>query len=248
MLGEIWRRALSAQPVPGPGLVALLALVALAMVLLPGPWRVTRQVVTISHEGGHALGALLTGRRLVGIRLHSDTSGLTVSRGRPSGPGMVVMLAAGYLAPAVAGIGAALLLAAGHALGLLWLLLGWLVAMLLQIRNPYGFVVLVACGTAIGLATWYLPAVGQSALAYLVTWVLLLSAPKPLLELARQRGRGRAPHSDVAQLARITRAPGTVWLLGFLLANVIGLAIGVAVLLPSVAELVADLGSGPGRR
>ena len=41
------------------------------------------------HEAGHALTAVLTGRRLTGIRLHSDTSGLTLSTGRPSGPGMV---------------------------------------------------------------------------------------------------------------------------------------------------------------
>ena len=68
---------------------------------------------------------------------------------------MVVMLIAGYLAPAVAGVGAALLLAAGHALGLLWLLVGWLAVMLVQIRNLYGFAVLVGCGAAVALASWY---------------------------------------------------------------------------------------------
>src|SRR3712207_6392023 len=121
----------------------LAALTGLVAVLLPGPWRFARLLVTITHEGGHAVVAMLAGRRLRGIRLHSDTSGLTVSQGRAHGPGMVAMLAAGYLGPALVGLGAALMLAAGRSLGLLWLLLAVLVLMLLQIRNAYGFAVVV---------------------------------------------------------------------------------------------------------
>ena len=75
------------------------------------------------HEAGHALVAVLVGRQLQAIRLHSDTSGLTVSRGKPRGPGMVAMLAAGYLAPALLGLLAAVMLGAGRSVGLLWLLL-----------------------------------------------------------------------------------------------------------------------------
>ena len=193
-------------------------------------------MVTISHEGGHALVAVLTGRRLLGIRLHADTSGLTLSRGRPTGPGMVAMLAAGYLAPAVAGLGAALLLASGHSLALLWLAVGWLALMLLQIRNAYGLLVLLVCGVAAGLASWYLSGATLSLLAYLLTWLLLLAAPKPVLELMRQRRRGQARGSDVDQLARLTRVPALVWELLFLLANLAGLVVGVAVLLPSVVS------------
>src|SRR5699024_12319039 len=66
-------------------------------------------LATITHEGGHALVALLTGRRLTGIRLNRDTSGVTLSRGRPRGAGIVVTLLAGYPAPALTGLAAALL-------------------------------------------------------------------------------------------------------------------------------------------
>ena len=60
-------------------MVALTAgLVALVAVANRRIWRISRNVVTIAHEGGHAMIALLTGRRLDGIRLHSDTSGVTV--------------------------------------------------------------------------------------------------------------------------------------------------------------------------
>ena len=54
---------------------------------LPSIWPFTRVMITITHEGGHAFAALLTGRKLQGIRLHTDTSGLTISSGRPRDPG-----------------------------------------------------------------------------------------------------------------------------------------------------------------
>lgn len=238
MLTEIWRRAVSEQPPPSATAVTVTAVLALLLVVSPSFWRATRYLVTVSHEGGHALVALLVGRRLRGIRLHSDTSGLTVSSGRPSGPGMVAMLAAGYLAPAVTGLAAAALLLSGHALGLLWLLVGWLLLMLAQIRNAYGIAVVVGCAGVLAAITWFAAADTQATVASLITWLLLVAAPKPLLELAVQRRRGRARHSDVDQLARLTRVPGLAWLGGFLLANLAGLALGVVLLLPAVVELV----------
>ena len=35
-------------------------------------------------------------------------------------------------------------------------------------------------------------------------WILLLAAPKPVLELVRMRRFGRTGHSDPDQLARLT--------------------------------------------
>ncbi|MDN5763007.1 MAG: M50 family metallopeptidase [Microlunatus sp.] len=237
-MSQIVQRATATQPVPAPERVVVVALIALALVAIPRAWSLTRHVVTISHEGGHALVAVLTGRRLIGIRLHADTSGVTLSRGRATGPGMVAMLAAGYLAPAIAGLGAALLLAGEHSLALLWLSVVWLSLMLLQIRNAYGLLVLLGCGAAAALASWYLPGSTLSLLAYLLTWVLLLAAPKPVLELMFQRRRGGTRRSDVDQLARLTRVPAVIWELTFLLANLAGLVVGVLVLLPSAAAVL----------
>ena len=241
LVSQIWGRATSTQPAPDPAAVAAVALVALALVVIPRAWSLTRQVVTISHEGGHALVAVLTGRRLMGIRLHADTSGVTLSRGKPTGPGMVAMLAAGYLAPAVAGLGAALLLASGHSLALLWLAVGWLALMLVQIRNAYGLLVVVICGALAALVSWYLPGDIVSLLAYLLTWLLLLAAPKPVLELMGQRRRGQARGSDVDQLSRLTRIPALLWEVVFLLANLTGLIVGMVVLLPPAGTLLARL-------
>ena len=237
LLAEVWDRATSRQPAPGPALVVGAALVALVLVLQPTLWRLTRILVTITHEGGHALVAVLVGRRLRGIRLHSDTSGLTVSSGRPSGPGMVAMLVAGYLGPAVVGLVAAVLLLRGHALGLLWAFVLLLALMLLQIRNFYGFLVVLVVGVGLLALSWYGSATAQTALATVVTWVLLLAAPKPVVELVRQHRRGRADHSDAGQLARLTRLPVALWLTVFGVLDVAGLVLGATLLVPALVRL-----------
>lgn len=234
---EIWRRATATQPSPSPRLVGAIAVLGLVLVLYRRCWPVTRLLVTITHEGAHALAALLVGRRLSGIRLNSDTSGLTVSSGRPRGPGMIFMLAAGYLGPALAGLGAAWMLADGRSVAVLWLLVVVLSLMLLLIRNAYGLLVLLVAGGAVFLISWYLSPGWQSAVAYLLTWVLLISAPKPIVELIMQRRERRDHGSDVDQLARLTRIPGGLWAGFFLICSVAGLALGTAVLLPSLIAL-----------
>jgi hypothetical protein len=233
VLGTIWQRATATQPLPDADVVLLTGLAALLLVLVPVTWPRVRLGVTVVHEGGHALAALLVGRRLSGIRLHSDTSGVTVSRGRPAGPGMVLVSLAGYLAPALVGLGAALLLAAGHSLGLLWLLVALMAAMLLWIRNLYGVVVLLALAGAVAAVSWYAAPGTQSVLAYLITWLLLVAAPRPLLELLVAGRRGRRG-SDPDQLARLTRVPGVVWVLVLLAANLAGLVVGVSTLAPDL--------------
>ncbi|MGY4721129.1 M50 family metallopeptidase [Naumannella cuiyingiana] len=228
IVSEIWRRATQRQPVPEPAEVLISALVALGLVVIA--WPLVRMLTTVVHEAGHAVVATLAGRSLEGIRLHTDTSGLTVSRGRPTGPGMVLTFAAGYPAPAIFGLGAAWLLGQGYAVGLLWASLVLLALLLLKIRNFYGLLVLLALGGAIAAASWYLAPARQSMIAFTATWLLLLSAPRAALELLVHPSRT----SDAGQLARLTRLPATFWVLIFLgicLACLVG---GLALLLPQV--------------
>ncbi len=231
VLGDVWDRATATQPVPDAGFVVATGVVALVLVLAPATWPRVRLGVTVVHEAGHAVVAVLVGRRLRSIRLHSDTSGLTVSRGKPRGPGMVAMLAAGYLAPAVLGLVAALLLAEGRSVGLLWLLVVLAAALILWVRNGYGLVVLVAGGVGVLLLTWYGDGTVQSVAAYLIAWLLLLAAPRPLVELLTA-GRRRGRTSDPDQLAGLTHVPAVLWILLLLLANLAGLVVGVATLGP----------------
>ena len=233
LLGEVWDRVSGVQPPPEPGFVLLTGAIALALVLTPVTWPRVRLGVTVVHEAGHAVVAVLVGRRLHSIRLHSDTSGLTVSRGRPTGPGVVAMMAAGYLAPAAVGVGAALLLAAGRGVAMLWAMLALMAVLLVWVRNLYGLLVLLLGGVGVALLTWYGAPQAQAVVAYLIAWLLLLAAPRPLVELLGT-GRTRGRTTDPDQLARLTRVPALVWTLVLLAANLAGLVLGVATLAPDL--------------
>ncbi|AHH95037.1 M50 family metallopeptidase [Kutzneria viridogrisea] len=211
------------------GVTAVIALIA---VLPWSVWRITRNAVTIAHEGGHALVALLTGRRLTGIQLHSDTSGLTLTRGKPRGPGMVLTAAAGYVTPSLLGLGAAALIAAGQTTVLLWAIIVLLAAMLVMIRNVFGVVSVVVTGALVFAVSWYTSVQVQAAFGYVAAWFLLLGGVRPVFELQRKRRRGRAPDSDADQLARLTGIAGTLWVLLFGAVTIASLVVGATLLLP----------------
>lgn len=215
------------HPLPSAASVVSTGLLALVLVAFAPLWRATRMLVTITHEAGHAVTARLVGRQLQGIRLHHDTSGLTLTRGRPTGPGMVATLLAGYPAPAVVGLGTAAVLATGRSSLVLWVFLATLALMLMAIRNLYGLGVILLVGAGLTAATWYLPVIWQGRLAYLLCWVLLFGAVRPTLELAGHRDR----RSDPGQLARLTRVPASLWTGLFVLVAVACLLVGGSLLL-----------------
>lgn len=231
-LEDVWQRVTGTQPDPPAFLVVATGLLALALVAWRPAWQVLRGVVTLAHEGGHATVAALSGRQLLGVRLHSDTSGLTVSKGRPRGPGMVLTLAAGYVAPSLLGLGGVALLGSGHITALLWSSIVLLGLMLLLIRNAYGIVSVLSTAAVVLVASWYTSPQTQAVFGYLLTWFLLVAAPRPVFELMRRRRRGRAPDSDADQLARLTGVGAGVWIAGFGLATLAAAAAGTGALLP----------------
>ena len=248
VLQHLWDRVTGTQPAPPDWVVAVSGAVALIVVFNGWFWHLTRNAITIAHEGGHALVSLLAGRRLQGIRLHSDTSGETRSRGRPDGPGLVLTTMAGYLTPPLLGAGAAALLAAHHVVLLLWLLLVLLAATLLAIRNAYGALAVLVTAAVVIAVSWLATARVQAGFGYTAAWFLLLGGVRPVVELQRSRGRarrhrgaaasgqvmwqGRGPQSDADQLAGLTGVPGGVWVALFLLAAFAALALGAWLLVP----------------
>ncbi|MZD06444.1 M50 family peptidase [Streptomyces sp. SID5785] len=215
MDASLWDRIFGTQSDPDQWVVIATGVLALAAIVPHTVWRLSRNAITIAHEGGHGLIALLMGRRLDGIRLHSDTSGLTVSRGRPTGIGMVLTAAAGYTAPPLLGLGGAALLAEGHITLLLWLATALLLVMLVMIRNAYGVLTVVITGGAFLLVSWLTGPQVQAAFAYVVVWFLLLGGVRPAFELQSKRRRGGAGDSDADQLSRLTHVPAGMWLFFF---------------------------------
>ena len=214
-LASLWDEVSGTQPDPDTWVVFATLAAAAAVVVPQGLWRLSRNAVTIAHEGGHGLVALLTGRTLTGIRLHSDTSGLTVSRGKPHGIGMILTAASGYTAPPLLGLGGAALLGAGRITLLLWLATALLVAMLVMIRNAYGAMSVLVTGGTFVLVSWLAGPQVQAAFAYAVVWFLLLGGVRPAFELQAKRSRGGAGDSDADQLSRLTHVPAGLWLFLF---------------------------------
>ena len=215
VIDDLWTRLSATQPPLHPVVVVGLAVLAAVITWSPTGHHLVRHVVTVVHEAGHALVALVVGRKLSGITLHRDTSGVTVSRGRPRGPGMVATVLAGYPAPALVGLLGAVVLGAGYAAAWLWALVALCVAMLLLIRNLYGAWVVLALGVTVAALSWWAPGPVLSAAAHLTVWGLLLAAPRAVVSMQRGRSharqRGRRELSDADQLADLTAVPGAVW-------------------------------------
>jgi len=240
VLARLWDRVAGSQPLPPAWVVGLTGLLALAVVLDSRSWRLAGKVITIAHEGGHALVSVLSGRRLDGIRLHADSSGVTYSRGKRTGPGLVLTAAAGYVTPSLLGAGAALLLAERHLTAMLWLALVLLAATFLAIRNLFGALAVLVTAGGVFAVSYYTPAAVQAGFAYLAAWFLLFGGLRPVVELARgssgrrQRRQYRSGlgGSDADQLARLTGAPAGLWITLFALVALAALVAGAILLVP----------------
>jgi hypothetical protein len=235
VLARLWDRVAGTQPLPPAWVIAGTALAALAVVLNPGSWRLAGQVITIAHEGGHALVSVLSGRRLDGIRLHADSSGVTYSRGKRTGPGLVLTAAAGYVMPSLLGAGAAWLLTARHLTAMLWLALVLLAATFLAVRNLFGAMAVLVTAGAVFAVSYYASAAVQAGFAYVAAWFLLFGGVRPVVELARgTAGRHRrwARGSDADQLARLTGTPAGLWVTLFVLVSLAALIVGARLLVP----------------
>jgi hypothetical protein len=222
---EIVNTVLDARPS-----VLLAAVLALIAVGWSASWQLTRTVVTIAHEGGHALVAVLAGRGLTGIRLHADTSGLTVSTGAPRGPGLVLTVLGGYPAPSLLGLGGAALVAADHAALLLWLAIALLVATLVQVRNAYGVFAVLVTGALVGAVAWWGQPRLRDGFAAALCWFLLFGGVRAVHEL-RRTTRARYGTSDADLLGALTWVPRGLWVLLFGLVTVADVIVAARILL-----------------
>jgi hypothetical protein len=220
-----WHHAFVTQPLPPRWLVLGSGVLALLVVGSSRVWPVARTVVTIVHEGGHALMALATGRHLGGVRIYRSTAGETLSRGRADGFGVALTAVAGYVAPPLLGLAAAALLAIGHLTGMLLLSLVLLAGLAVAIRNAYGMLAVLVVLVTVAAVCLYGSAVVQAGFGYVMTWFLLLGGIRPVVELAGERRHGGGRRSDADQLARLTPVPGGAWVMIFGVVAVAALAV-----------------------
>jgi hypothetical protein len=233
VLSPVWETLSATSPAPPVWVVLGAAALALYGVVDTKTWRTTRHLVTLVHEGGHAVIAVATGRQLDGVKLRADTSGLTLSRGNPQGLGMIATAAAGYPGPTALGLVVTVGVVSGHLAATLWGCVFLVAAFLVVIRNLFGVLSVLVTGAILISVPIWAPSAVQAAFGYLLAWFLLLSGTRPVLELHRERHAV----TDADILARLTGVPRTGWVGVFLLIAVGGAAAGGWALLgPTVWE------------
>lgn len=199
-----------------PVVVVTIALVGVALAVFPLTWQVVGYPVTIVHELGHALAALVSGYRLHGITVNGDMSGATAF----SGVGSFRTLWAlwwGYPAPAVLGGGLIWAVANGWAQVALALLVAGLFLTFVFSRSWHTVFVVLVTGVVLGLIGWYATADIQNAVVFGFAWLLLVGAVRALYSVTRTHvTRDGVEGSDAYMMGKqAVVIPGPIWLLTF---------------------------------
>lgn len=210
---------------PDPWAILIVAATITALVSIPAIWRKTRQAATIVHEMGHAATGYIFGRKIDGIALHTDTSGVTTSRGKPYGIGFLLSVLAGYPAPSLLGLGmiwAATTTWSGAALTLFSILM--LIALWLC-RNIIGFLSCALAVAASGAIWWWgtPTVVANSVLA--IGIFMVIAGLRCCFDLARAHQRGEGATTDAGQASSLSIViPGFGWIAFFFAVSLYAIA------------------------
>lgn len=211
-----------------PGLAWMSAIVA--FILAVPLWRFTQYTVTIAHEGGHALLAVLMGRSVSAIKLTADGGGVTISKGA-SAFGLFLTALAGYLGPSLFGFGGAMLLVHDFPPRTVLLLsLVFLAGVLIMIRNLFGLFSVLATGAVLWTVAMRSEPPVQLVFAYVWVWFLLMGGTRHIPELYHVIASGDTSN-DAGALQKQTHIGDVVWLFLFWLGSVAALIWGGAQLM-----------------
>ncbi len=208
-------------PLSAAGAV-LMGLVALAAVSLQEIWLIVRHVNTIAHEGAHAMTGSAFGHRIERVELNPDATGLTERSGYKF-PGHLTARFVGYLGPSLFGLGAAKLIEVGHSVAVLWLTLLLLILLLFVLRRVFSYVPVIATGLVVYLIARYGSVGADVIAAYAITWFLLLSGVRVVLDHNLEA-------QDAKNLASMTHIGRAFWVLLWLIGSIAAVAIGGALL------------------
>jgi hypothetical protein len=193
-------------------------------------WRFTTHVITIAHEGGHALFGWLFGSTVRWIKITSDGGGETVSGSQNAGSRFISLLA-GYLGPSIFGFGGAWMLVHDfEPRSVLLLSLTFLFGVLVMVRNAFGLFAVLATGALLWVVAMRAEPPVQLVFAYVWVWFLLMGGTRQIPELFLGV-RANDPRTDAALLQRQTYIGDVVWLLLFWLLSLGALVYGGALLL-----------------
>lgn len=204
----------------GSTVVHVAGFVALMLVVFTGSW--TASIVTVAHEGGHVVVALLSGRNPKGFRVNEGVGG----GGRTEfdggwGVSLIFIGVAGYLTPPLIGLAGANLVLAGRSWSVLWAVLILLAGSFLHARGVFTNLVVVLAGAGIGWVAVTGNEDLQALLAVTLVWIMLFGGIRSLCG----QGLGK-PTSDAAELANDTWIPAILWVALFWFVAIVCLWVG----------------------
>jgi hypothetical protein len=208
---------------PGP-LVVLIGAAAAAVVFFPAIWVASQYLNTLAHEGGHAVMGWAVGHKIRSVTMQRSGSGLTMASGS-SGLGTFLFQFFGFLGPSAIGLGAAKLIQLGHIIAVLWLMMAALALLLVIARGWVAWAAIIGSGGLLYLTARHAPLGAKVALAYGITWFLLISGVGSVVRDSRVAG------GDPDLLRKTTHLPRGLWPPLWLIGTVAALITGARLLI-----------------
>jgi hypothetical protein len=211
-----------------PGLIWQAALIA--WILAVPLWFLTKFVVVLAHEGGHAIVGIALFNRVKKIDFNTGGGGGTAWARAPMWPFVILVLIAGYAGPSLFGLLAAWLLRHDRPEMVVWGSMAFLVLMLFAVRGWVGWLVIPLLLVGLYQVATRADGAQLTLFAYVWTWFLLIGAVQRMLVYI-SAGHYRGETSDTAKLQRVTWVPNEVWTFVQLLGTGAALVWGGALLL-----------------
>lgn len=204
----------------GSTVVHVAGFVALLLVVFTGSWAAS--IVTVAHEGGHVVLALLSGRDPSGFVVNEGDGGGGATAFKAGwGVSLIFIGLAGYLTPPLLGLAGANLVLAGKSWSVLWASVILLIGSFLHARGLFTNVVVVLVGAGIGWVAVTGSEDLQALLAVTLVWIMLLGGIRSLLG----QGFGKSG-SDAAELSNDTWIPAILWVALFWFVAIVCLWVG----------------------
>lgn len=184
------------------GEALLIGLVALIVVMLPLLWAPVEHFSVMTHEGAHALLAVILGLTVTEIILDRHSGGKTSIVGE--GLRAILVLLIGYLGPSLFGLGAARLISLGDPVTVLYLIVVGLVLLLFLLSRSFGMFSVPVAIALFYLLLRYTHAGTEVVIAYGVAWLLLLSGVRTAVNHGIEAG-------DAHTLRSKTHLPRRLW-------------------------------------
>ena len=195
--------AVNGLPVIGTGLGVAIAFLMLIVVTFGDDW--AGSLVTVAHEGGHTIFAILAFRGPKGFAMKDgDNAGTELTDGS-WGVGDIILTFAGYATPPLLGLLGAVLVTHGNVAGVLWISLILFIAAFFAAANPLAKVVTGLALFGVGWVIFMGSVSVRAAVALALVWLMLLGGLRHTFTLDRGRG------SDPWFLAQRTLIPTIAW-------------------------------------